>query len=76
VRGNVACRLNLDGYDWPQWSHLDNSRHAMHGGCMTANFKKTIATATAKIADGETKAFKARFEAIEAILQGATPMPC
>ena len=38
-----------------------------------ASFKKTIATAKAKIADAETKAFKARFEAIEAILHGATP---
>ena len=39
---------------------------------MTA-FKKTIATAKAKVADAETKAFMARLEAIEAILQGATP---
>jgi hypothetical protein len=37
------------------------------------NFKKTIATAKAKVADAETKAFMARLEAIDAILQGATP---
>ena len=37
------------------------------------DFKKTIATAKAKIADADTKAFMARLEAIEAILQGATP---
>jgi hypothetical protein len=36
------------------------------------NFKKTIATAKAKIADADTRAFMARLEAIEAILQGAT----
>ena len=38
---------------------------------MTANFKKTIATAKAKVAEAETKAFMARLEAIDAILQGA-----
>ena len=38
-----------------------------------ANFKKTIATARAKVAEADAKAFQARFEAIEAILQGATP---
>jgi hypothetical protein len=37
------------------------------------DFKKTIATAKAKVADAETKAFMARLEAIDAILQGATP---
>ena len=36
-----------------------------------ANFKKTIATARAKVAEADAKAFQARFEAIEAILQGA-----
>ena len=36
-----------------------------------ANFKKTIATARAKVAAADAKAFQARFEAIEAILQGA-----
>ena len=36
-------------------------------------FKKTIATAKAKVADAETKAFMARLEAIDAILEGATP---
>ena len=40
---------------------------------MAASFKKTIATAKAKVADAETKAFMARLEAIDAILQGATP---
>jgi hypothetical protein len=39
---------------------------------MTA-FKKTIATAKAKVADAETQAFMARLEAIDAILEGATP---
>ena len=38
-----------------------------------ADFKKTIATARAKIADADTRAFMARLEAIETILQGATP---
>ena len=38
-----------------------------------ADFKKTIAAAKAKVADAETKAFMARLEAIDAILQGATP---
>jgi hypothetical protein len=38
-----------------------------------ANFKKTVTTATAKVADAETKAFMARLEAIDAILDGATP---
>ena len=38
-----------------------------------ANFKKTIATARAKVAAADAKAFQARFEAIEAILQGASP---
>ena len=35
-----------------------------------ADFKKTIATAKAKVADAETKAFLARREAIDAILEG------
>jgi hypothetical protein len=38
-----------------------------------ADFKKTIATAKAKVAEADAKAFQARFEAIEAILQGAAP---
>ena len=38
-----------------------------------ANFKQTIATARAKVAEADAKAFQARFEAIEAILQGAAP---
>jgi len=38
-----------------------------------ANFKKTIATARAKVAEAETKAFMARLEAIDAILDGANP---
>jgi hypothetical protein len=38
-----------------------------------ANFKKTIATARTKVADADTKAFMARLEAIDAILEGATP---
>jgi hypothetical protein len=37
------------------------------------DFKKTIAAAKATVADAETKAFMARLEAIDAILQGATP---
>jgi hypothetical protein len=37
------------------------------------SFKKTIATAKAKIDDAETQAFMARLDAIDAILQGATP---
>jgi hypothetical protein len=37
------------------------------------DFKKTVATAKAKLADAETKAFTARLEAIDAILQGAPP---
>jgi hypothetical protein len=37
------------------------------------SFKKTVATAKAKVADADTKAFMARLEAIDAILQGATP---
>ena len=39
---------------------------------MTA-FKKTVATARAKVADAETKAFMARLEAIDAILEDAPP---
>jgi hypothetical protein len=35
-------------------------------------FKKITATAKAKVAEAETKAFIARLEAIDAILQGAT----
>ena len=38
-----------------------------------ADHKKTVATAKAKVADAETKAFIARLEAIEAILQDAAP---
>ena len=38
-----------------------------------ADFKKTIATAKAKVAGAESKAFMARLEAIDAILEGATP---
>ena len=38
-----------------------------------ANFKKTIATAKAKVADAETRAFTTRLEALDAILQGAAP---
>jgi hypothetical protein len=38
-----------------------------------ASFKKTIATAKAKVADAETKAFMARLEAIDAILKDAEP---
>jgi hypothetical protein len=37
-----------------------------------ADFKKTIATAREKVTDAEAKAFMARLDAIEAILQGAT----
>jgi thiamine phosphate synthase YjbQ (UPF0047 family) len=38
-----------------------------------ADFKKTIATAKAKIDAAETKAFTARLDAIDAILRGASP---
>jgi hypothetical protein len=38
-----------------------------------ADFKKTIATAKAKVAKAETEAFNARLEAIDAILQDASP---
>ena len=38
-----------------------------------ANFKNTIAAAKAKVAEADAKAFQARFEAIEAILEGANP---
>ena len=38
-----------------------------------ANFKKTIATAKAKVAKAEIEAFTARLEAIDAILQDAAP---
>jgi hypothetical protein len=38
-----------------------------------ANFKKTVATAKAKVTKAESLAFAARLEAIEAILQGAPP---
>ena len=38
-----------------------------------ADFKKTIATAKAKVAKAEIEAFKARLEAIDAILQDASP---
>ena len=38
-----------------------------------ANFKKTIATAKAKVAKAEIEAFTARLEAIDAILQDASP---
>jgi hypothetical protein len=37
------------------------------------DFKKTVATAEAKIADAEAKAFMARLDALDAIMQGATP---
>jgi hypothetical protein len=37
-----------------------------------ADFKKTVATARAKIGKAEIEAFKARLDAIDAILQGAT----
>jgi hypothetical protein len=37
------------------------------------DFKKTIATAKAKVAKAETEAFNARLEAIDAILQDAPP---
>jgi len=36
-------------------------------------FKKTIATAKAKVAKAESEAFKARLEALDAILQDAAP---
>jgi hypothetical protein len=39
-----------------------------------ADFKKTTATAKAKVAQAEIEAFKARLEAIEEILQGAPPL--
>lgn len=38
-----------------------------------ASFKKVIATAKTKVAAAETKAFMARLEALEAILQNASP---
>jgi hypothetical protein len=38
-----------------------------------ADFKKTVATAKAKVAKAESLAFAARLEAIEAILQDAPP---
>ena len=40
---------------------------------MGASFEKTIATAKAKVADAETKAFMARLEGIDTILEGAAP---
>ena len=40
---------------------------------MMASFKKTIATAKAKVAEAESLAFAARLEAIDAILQDASP---
>jgi hypothetical protein len=40
---------------------------------MPTSFQKTIATAKAKVAEAETKAFMARLEAIDAILEGAAP---
>jgi hypothetical protein len=38
-----------------------------------ANFKKTVATAKAKVTKAEIEAFAARMEAIDAILQDASP---
>ena len=38
-----------------------------------ANFKKTIATAKARVAKAEIEAFKARLEALDEILQDASP---
>ena len=38
-----------------------------------ANFKKTIATAKAKVAKAQIEAFNARLEAIEAIVHDASP---
>src|SRR5271169_1816293 len=38
-----------------------------------ADFKKTVATAKAKVAKAESLAFAARLEAIDAILQDASP---
>jgi hypothetical protein len=38
-----------------------------------ADFKKTVATAKAKVAKADIEAFNARLEAIDAILQGAPP---
>ena len=38
-----------------------------------ANFRKTIATARAKVAKAELEAFNARLEAIDAILHDASP---
>ena len=38
-----------------------------------ANFKKTVATAKAKVAKAEKEAFAARLEAIDVILQDASP---
>ena len=38
-----------------------------------ASFKKTAAAAQAKIAKAEIEAFRARLEAIDVILEGATP---
>jgi hypothetical protein len=38
-----------------------------------ANFKKTVATAKAKVAKAEDEAFAARLEAIDAILRDAPP---
>ena len=36
-------------------------------------YKKTVATAKAKVADAEVQAFMARLEAVDAILEGASP---
>jgi hypothetical protein len=38
-----------------------------------ADFKRTVGTATAKVAKAEIEAFEARLEAIDAILQDAAP---
>jgi hypothetical protein len=43
------------------------------GSRLMANFKKTVATAKAKVAKADRAAFEARLEAIDAILQGAPP---
>ena len=72
---SMGCRITVSGgQDFSAVGVSSNpATERSPGSRLMANFKKTVATAKAKVAKAENEAFTARLEAIDAILQDASP---